>query len=154
MYDLGHLHTKGAPMTLRHDPRAHDESEEIHRLFEQLITQQIHGFPAPRHSLNAPTDPGVYIIRDSRERVAHVGETPRAQYGLWQRLSNHTAGQSSFVGQHLGGNTLRLRTNYTYQYLVVRSSRTRALLECYAAGKLCPLHIHSSIAPDTAVDPA
>jgi len=30
---------------------------------------------------------------------------------------------------------------YTYQYLEVTDPRQRALVECYAAGVLCPAHL-------------
>lgn len=130
------------------DTRARSEHEQIHQLFIELLTQPQHNFPPRGVGIDAPIIPGVYIVRDKNKRVSHVGETPRAKYGLWQRLTNHVNGQSTFVKHHLNMDTQRLRENYTYQYLTVQDARTRALLECYAAGVLCPLHIHTSIDPD------
>jgi hypothetical protein len=87
----------------------------------------------------------------ARGKVLHVGGTPRAKRGIFQRLSNHLHGQSSFTNnsqflkQH-GGPTLKDRYTYvrehcTYRCLAIENDRLRALLEAYAIGHLCPDHI-------------
>lgn len=117
------------------------EQTKIIRLFSNLITQPINPFPQQREQLNAPSEPGVYIIRKERI-VLHVGRTVRGKRGLYQRLNNHLRGQSSFVQDYLSGNFNTLRNaEYTYQCLVVLDDRIRALLEAYAIGSLCPQHI-------------
>jgi hypothetical protein len=67
--------------------------------------------------------------------------TLRGKNGLRQRLKNHLAGASSFTIKHLNRDGSRLRRGYMYQYLRVRHPRTRALLEYYATGLLCPKHL-------------
>jgi hypothetical protein len=91
--------------------------------------------------LNAPYTRGVYLIRDPADRVVHVGRTPRGKNGLHQRLSDHLAGRSSFVYYHLGQDGSRLRNGYTFQFIEVEDARTRALLEAFATGWLCPDHL-------------
>lgn len=117
------------------------EKDEIEKLYSLLCTQDIKAFPQPYKSLDAPTEKGVYVIRKD-DNVLHVGRTPSAANGIWQRLKNHLAGQSSFVDRFLDGQHALLRTTgYTYQTLVVIDARQRALLEAYATGMLCPKHI-------------
>ena len=89
----------------------------------------------------APPEPGVYVIRKS-DAVLHVGRTLRGKNGLYQRLKNHLHGSSSFTHEYLKGKEVVLRDGkHTYQFLVVKNTRTRALLEAYAIGVLCPKHI-------------
>ncbi len=117
------------------------ESQEIQELFQELCSQPKLAFPQSRQSINAPTDGGVYIIRKDA-RVLHVGRTQRGANGLNQRLKNHLHGTSSFTIEYLKGDGDILRQQgYTYQYLVVRDTRKRALLEAYTQGMLCPEHL-------------
>lgn len=117
------------------------ERRYITKLMKTLHRQPLKSFPAPRERLDAPGTHGVYIIRDRRRRVLHVGRTLRGKKGLRQRLNNHLHAASSFVIVHLRGNGKRLRGGYTYQYLEVSSSRDRVLLEYAATVWHCPLHL-------------
>ena len=117
------------------------ESQKIKNLFNKLCKQHKLPFPQHRKALNAPSQPGVYIIRKGKS-VLHVGRTLRGKGGLHQRLKNHLHGSSSFTNKYLNGKGEMLRENgYTYQYLKVEAPRLRALLEAYAVGDLCPKHI-------------
>lgn len=117
------------------------ESQKIKDLFTELCEQSGLSFPQHRKALNAPSQPGVYIICKGKT-VLHVGRTLRGKGGLHQRLKNHLHGSSSFTNNHLKGKGDILRKNgYTYQYLKVKSPRLRALLEAYSVGHLCPKHI-------------
>jgi len=118
-----------------------NEQKQVAELFETLCRQEQYTFPEPRGRLNASYEKGVYVIRSVKNMVVHVGRTPRAQNGISQRLKDHLCGNSSFVGKHLKGDAAKLRQGYTYQYLVVKNDRLRALLEAYAIGMLCPAHI-------------
>lgn len=95
----------------------------IKTLFKDLLRQPIINFPKPRKSPDADTEQGVYIIRNPKGIILHVGRTLRAKYGLWQRLYNHLNGQSSFVAQYkeLNGDGSKLRKGYTFQYLLISS---------------------------------
>ena len=117
------------------------ESEEIKMLFNELNLQPKLLFPQYRQPLDAPSKPGVYII-NKEETVLHVGRTLRGKDGIHQRLKNHLHGSSSFTNEYLKGKGAILREDgYTYQYLVLEDSRKRALLEHYAIGTLCPMHL-------------
>jgi hypothetical protein len=116
------------------------EKQWIKHLFKRLLSQPRVSFPGDREPLTAPQLPGVYVIRRGR-KVLHVGRTLRGTKGLFQRLRNHLHGNSSFTKEYRGGYADRLRKGHTYQCLVVRDSKNRALLECYAAGMLCPDYI-------------
>ncbi len=117
------------------------ECLEIKELFDKLCAQPRRPFPKSRQQLDAPSDPGVYIIRKN-ETVLHIGRTVRGKAGIYQRLKNHLYGSSSFTKKYLQGNGKRLQEDgYTYQYLVLKKPRKRALLEAYAIGMLCPKHI-------------
>jgi hypothetical protein len=117
------------------------ESQEIKNLFAKLYAQPKQRFPQDRQKLNAPLEPGVYIIR-KQETVLHVGRTLRGRGGIHQRLKNHLHGSSSFTNKYLRGDGAILRKDgYTYQYLKLEDPRKRALLEAYAVGTLCPRHI-------------
>jgi hypothetical protein len=117
------------------------ERREVIVLFRQLRRQPAIPFPQPRQRLKAPYARGVYLICDPGGRVVHVGRTPRAKNGLHQRLSDHLAGRSSFVHDHLQQDGSRLRAGYTFQYLEVEDTRKRALLEAFATAWLCPDHL-------------
>jgi len=116
------------------------EKRVVQKLFKKLCAQSQCTFPQHRQLLNAPKEPGVYVIRKGRV-VLHVGRTPRGKGGLHQRLKNHLHGSSSFTREYLNGMGANLRTGHTYQYLLVRNPRQRALLEAYAVATLCPKHI-------------
>jgi hypothetical protein len=120
---------------------AEREFKKIASLFDELIRAPRRKFPAPKQSLEAPDQQGVYIIYSPSNKVLHVGSTPRARKGLAQRLRNHLAAQSSFTLHYLNSDGSRLRRGYKFRCLIVRSSRQRALLEAYAIGRLCPAHI-------------
>lgn len=114
---------------------------QIKKLFDLLIIQSKHSFPVPYHSIDAPTNHGVYIIY-KKEEVLHVGRTIRGIEGLRQRLKNHLHGKSSFTRAYLKGIGGKLRENiYAFRYLEVSDPRERALLEAYSIGILCPKHI-------------
>jgi hypothetical protein len=117
------------------------ERDHIRKLFLRLEAQPTVPFPQARERLVAPEEHGVYVIRTTRRRVVHVGRTLRGKKGLRQRLRNHLAAESSFVNAYLAGKGERLRSGYTYQCLVVRDDRRRALLEHYATAWHCPAHL-------------
>ena len=117
------------------------ELQNLERLFEDLLAAPRHAFPAPHGHLDAPATKGVYVIYDSQGNPAHVGMTPSGAGGLKQRLTNHLTGKSSFKRIHLDGKAETLRQGYQFQCLPVSDYRTRALLEAYAIGHLCPAHI-------------
>ena len=113
----------------------------IHRLLGRLKLQPRHPFPARGVPLEAPNTHGVYVIRNAKRRVVHVGRTVRGKNGLRQRLGNHLQSQSSFVITYLKGRGKWLREGYTYQYLEVAGSRNRVLLEYAATVWHCPIHL-------------
>ena len=117
------------------------EPKEISILFKKLMQSPYLKFPKKEQSLGAPTKKGVYIIFSPFKKILHVGCTPRAKYGLYQRLENHLSGQSSFVEKYLEGKATRLRKGYYFKVLTVESARERKFLEAYAIGQLCPEHI-------------
>jgi hypothetical protein len=117
---------------------------KVQASFDKLCGSDRLPFPDSREPLTAPIDRGVYVIYGPRDKVLHVGATPRGQGGIRQRLSNHLHGQSSFTNkseylkQH-GGPTLKNRYTYvrdhcTYRCLPIADDRLRALLEAYAIG--------------------
>ncbi|HCC68276.1 MAG TPA: hypothetical protein DEP99_00075 [Nitrospiraceae bacterium] len=117
------------------------ESQEVKKIFDELCAQTKRPFPKFSQPLDAPSKPGVYIIR-KKEVVLHVGRTLRGKGGIHQRLKNHLHGLSSFSAKYLKSKGVTLRKDeYTYQYLVLEDPRKRALLEAYAVGTLCPEHI-------------
>jgi hypothetical protein len=55
---------------------------------------------------------------------------------------NHMHGQSSFASHHLKGDGSRLwREKFGFHSIVVSRARYRALLEAFAIGRLCPVHL-------------
>ena len=116
------------------------ETQKVEELFTDLCKQPMHKFPQKRKQLEAPSKPAVYVIRKG-EIVLHVGRTLRGRNGLYQRLKNHLHGASSFTDKYLKGDGAALREGHTYQFLVVKDARLRALVEAYATGRLCPKHI-------------
>ena len=117
------------------------ESQRIAALLEKLINQPKSSFPKARGRVEAPDRAGVYVIRNKVGKVMYVGRTTRAKGGLHQRLRNHLAGRSVFARALKPDGPASLRSGYTFQYLVVEKSRTRALLEQLATGTLCPKHL-------------
>jgi hypothetical protein len=119
------------------------EQRTVRKRFDTLIAAPVHRFPKLGERLDAPKKPGVYAIYDPQKRVVHVGTTPRAKNGIYQRLGNHLRvwGPSSFTRSYLKGNGPKLREGYTYRCLPVKNPRRRALLEAYAIGCLCPKHL-------------
>ena len=117
------------------------EPQRIASLFQELTHAPRKPFLRARGRLDAPCGLGVYIIRDGKDNVVHVGRTPSGKYGIAQRLYNHLHGSSSFTNVHLKGVGRMLRDGYAFQCLEVESSRERTLLEAYAIGCLCPAHL-------------
>ncbi len=118
-----------------------NESAKIESLLNELNKKQKFPFPKAGNKLCVPIDQGVYIIRNPKDEVAHVGRTVGGAKGLFQRLNNHMHGASSFVIQHLKGDGSKLRNGWTYQLLIVKEPRSRALLEHLATAKHCPKHL-------------
>jgi len=116
------------------------ESRMVEKLFRKLSGRPKKPFPQEHQPLQAPTEQAVNVIRKSGA-VLHVGRTLRGKKGLHQRLRNHLYGISSFAEKFLNGDGALLRKGCTYQYLVVKDARMRALLEAFAVGRLCPRHI-------------
>jgi len=119
------------------------EPQRIKTKFKKLSKARQILFPLKRGEFKPSIQKGVYIIFDASDRPVHVGCTPRGQWGLYQRLSNHLQGQSSFVWNYrpLEKKGNKLRGKYFYKYLIVKSARQRKLLEAYAIGQLCPKYI-------------
>jgi hypothetical protein len=117
------------------------ERKEIESLFKKLNQRPKTLFPKARERFRVTEKQGVYVIRDPRQRVVHVGRTQRAKHGLRQRLKNHLHGLSSFTHEYLRKDGSKLRGKYTFQFFEVRNERRRALLEYFATARLCPLHL-------------
>jgi len=132
-------------MHLIRDDNMNREIQEIKKLFRELRKQDKQPFPKKSKTLYAPREHGVYIIHKQirgRETILHVGRTLRGRNGIYQRLKNHLGGASSFTKKTLNGKGSTLRRNgHTYQCLVIKHPRKRALLEAYAIGTLCPKHL-------------
>lgn len=116
------------------------QSQKIEVLYKHLINQPKESFPAKGKPGDVPKEHGVYVIRKNI-KILHVGRTQTAKDGLQQRLYNHLTGSSSFTIEYLKRDGKRLRSGHTYQYLIVKNPRNRALLEAYATGKMCPAHL-------------
>jgi hypothetical protein len=117
------------------------EQAAVRALFEELVMAKLVAFPQAREQLEAPKERGVYIIYGPDGRVLHVGRTPRASRGIHQRLYDHLQARSSFTIEHLKRDGASLRKGYKFRCLVVPDNRLRALLEFYATGYLCPVHL-------------
>jgi hypothetical protein len=117
------------------------EQEDVRALFKKLLVQPKESFPKVGLKLNTPDTHGVYLIYDQAETVVHVGRTVRGKLGLTQRLRNHLQGNSSFTVSYLKKDGSKLRQGYMFRYLEVPNPRLRAILEAYATGCLCPVHI-------------
>jgi hypothetical protein len=117
------------------------EAANIRKLYQQLLRSRRVKFPLPRARLAAPDTHGVYVIYGPRGTVLHVGRTVRGERGLRRRLNNHLHAGSSFTRQCLGGHGAKLRGTHTFAFVEVPVARTRALLEAFAVGNLCPKHL-------------
>lgn len=116
------------------------EAEIVQSLFTELLASPLNRFPEAG-PIACTADRGVYIIYDTAGEAAHVGRTPSGKNGLRQRLNNHLHGQSSFSKAVFGGDGQKLRDGCYYRFVVVESERYRALLEAFAIGHLCPIHL-------------
>jgi hypothetical protein len=117
------------------------ESARIQKLFKELIRVRPQSFPLARKRLGITSNHGVYIIYGPQKHILHVGRTVRGKNGLRQRLKNHLHGASSFSIAYLRGKESKLRGTHGFAYVEVPDARTRALLESYAVGHLCPKHL-------------
>lgn len=117
------------------------EQQRIRTRFDELLDAPTVPFPAVRGQINAPNEHGVYVIRDIRGNVLHVGRTISGQRGLWRRLRDHLRGRSSFSLLYALPRHIRLRETCCFQYVRVPNPRERALLEALAVGELCPKHV-------------
>lgn len=117
------------------------ERGRIDARFERLLEQEKIAFLMAGKPLVASRQQGVYVIRDLRETVLHVGRTLRSENGLYQRLYDHLYGRSSFVFAYFGGDGAKLRGTHTYQVLPEANARMRALLEAHSISQLCPKHL-------------
>lgn len=118
-----------------------NQRKAIEALFHRLDGVPWISFPQKRQPLEVPEAQGVYVIRNVKGTVVHVGRTVRGRNGLAQRLGNHLSGKSSFAREFLEGRPEKLRSGYTFQFIKVPDDRERALLEHYATGWHCPLHL-------------
>lgn len=116
------------------------EAQRIQKLFEDLNKQPKHPFPKSGNP-EATDKHGVYVLRNAKELVVHVGRTYRGMRGINQRLGNHLAATSSFTKIYLKHKGSDLREGYTYQYLAVPDDRERALLEYLATARNYPIHL-------------
>lgn len=114
---------------------------KVKELFEKLLLAENRKFPLPKMALDATSERGVYIIYNPTGKVVHVGRTPRAKWGIYQRLKDHLSGKSSFTYNYLANNPNRLRRGFTFKYIEVKNVKIMAYLEAYAIGNLCPEHI-------------
>ena len=117
------------------------ESSIVRKLFRRLRAAPQISFPVVGKRLAVPDTHGVYVIYAPRGTVLHVGRTLRGKRGLRQRLNNHLHGASSFTVQYLNGKGAKLRGTHRFSFLQVANARTRALLEAFAMGTLCPKHL-------------
>lgn len=114
-----------------------NELGKIAALFHKLKKQPTKTFPARRQKLEAPKEPGVYVIYSPGGKVEHVGES-RSIAG---RLRGHMGNSSSYVNKSLGRRGAKLRGAYSFRYVVVSDLRCRMLLQAMTTGQLCPRHI-------------
>lgn len=120
----------------------------ISGLLQSLDDQPKVPFPQRGKPIDAAAKQGVYVIRDSKGNVMHVGRTNGGEKGLKGRIQGHLNAASSFVNQELNGDGSLLRNGYTFQCIVVdeeiegiSANRARALLENIATAWYCPKHL-------------
>lgn len=116
------------------------ESQTIKKLFENLISTNFHFFPT-KGKIKVTDNHGVYIIYNSDNVVLHVGNTPSGRKGLNQRLYNHISSTGVFYKKYLQPYEIKMRGTHKFRYLEVEDPRHRALLESFAIGSLCPVHL-------------
>ncbi|MDG4898164.1 hypothetical protein P9272_31995 [Mesorhizobium sp. WSM4976] len=119
-----------------------NERAQILALYDELVSEKLYQFPPKREHLpkEVTSAHGVYIIYGADGQVLHVGKSSRGKRGVFQRLMNHLAGQSSFVNLYFKGDKTQVRA-CGFRFLSIDDARTRALVEAYATGYLCPAHI-------------
>src|SRR5689334_20461979 len=117
-----------------------NEQQKIKLLFNRLLHERSYFFPQ-KGPLDITCQKGVYIIFNPKGKPSHVGNTPRGERGLCQRLNNHIYWCSSFSKKFLKPQGLSVRNEYSFKFLKISSARDRALLEALAIGLLCPEHI-------------
>ena len=117
------------------------ELARIKKLYQHLLRCSPEQFPIRGERLSVTDKQGVYIIYGPRKQVLHVGRTVRGRKGLSQRLKNHLHGNSSFTVEHLKGDGSKLRGTHSFRFVAISDARTRALLEAFAVGHLCPKHL-------------
>lgn len=126
-----------------------EESQTIRKLYENLISSQLHIFPT-RGKVKVSLLHGVYVLYSFSDEVLHVGMTPYGKDGLNQRLYNHISKTGIFYREYLKPNEICLRGIGKFRYIEVDDARARALLEALTAGILCPLHFGTGIKKDKA----
>jgi excinuclease UvrABC nuclease subunit len=112
-----------------------DEPEIVRTLFEQLQLAPLQRFPEPGEKLNAPNQPGVYVLYGTKGKIRYVG-LARGSKGLRPRLLTHLN-----THWHIAKYGRDFRSRGGFRCLVVQNERQRALLEAYATGCLCPAYI-------------
>jgi GIY-YIG catalytic domain-containing protein len=125
------------------------EFEEIKKLFDELRGSWEYFFSEKGKPCleNDAEDgclgqQGVYVIRNQRGTVLHVGRT--VCRSLRDRLNDHLKGNSSFTQYYnwFEGDASKLyQRRCTFQFLVEENDEKRAILEAYTTGRLCPRHI-------------
>jgi excinuclease UvrABC nuclease subunit len=116
-----------------------NEPDIIKALFDKLMLAPLQPFPKLGEKLNAPTQPGIYVLYGPKGKVIYVG-LARGVNGIRPRLMTHL--RDSARQTFIYGSALRSRGGF--RYLVVESPRQRALLKAYATGCLCPAYIGGS----------
>ena len=114
--------------------------EELMKLLKELYNKDPQEFPKKGPLEGVSTEHGVYIIKNLKKEIMHVGRTLRVKNGLMGRLSGHLYGNSSFTQNHKG-EPRNVRDGYFFQYIEVEEDNIRALLESLAIGWLSPKHL-------------
>jgi excinuclease UvrABC nuclease subunit len=113
--------------------------ETIKALFDQLLAVPLQRFPKLGGKLNAPKQPGVYVLYGAKGKVLYVG-LARGDKRLHARIMSHLSDSTWNIPKY--GSAFRSRGGF--RYLVVENAYERALLEAYATGCLCPSNIGGS----------
>ena len=85
------------------------ESDLIKALFDKLMLAPLPPFPKPRGKLDAPTQPGVYVLYGPKGKVLYVGLT-RGIKGLRPRLITHLRDSATLTFKY--GTALRARAAF------------------------------------------
>jgi hypothetical protein len=117
------------------------EQAKVRAQLAKLKRARRHLFPNARARLDVPNEQGVYLIYSPDGEILHVGRTYRGTKGLRQRINNHLHAASSFTNEHLKGRGSKLRRGYKFSYVEIPEGRLRALVEAYATGTFCPVHL-------------